>query len=73
MIMTLYAVVVMCILCYSCNKRSNLFQAVNGHLLFAHNILKQYIEIFHQLDIIVLYESIRRTLNANALAIKEAL
>lgn len=67
------AVAVMCMLCYACNERSNLFQAVNGHLSFAHNVPKRYIEIFHQLGIIVLYESIRRTLNANALAVKKAL
>lgn len=67
------AVAVIYMLCYACNERSNLFQAINGHLSFAHNVLKRYVKIFHQQGIIILYESIRRTLNANAHAVKEAL
>ncbi len=56
---------------YSCNKWLNLFQAVNSHLLFTYNILKQYIEIFHQISIIMLYTSIRHSLNINILVIKK--
>lgn len=67
------ALAVICMLCYACNEHSNLLQAVNGHLLFVHNISKRYIKIFHQLGIIALYKSICRTLNANALAVKEIL
>ncbi len=40
-------IAILYMLYYGCNKRLNLFQATNSHLLFTHNILKQYIEVFY--------------------------
>ena len=41
------AVVVTCMLYFACSERSNLHQMVNGQLSFAHNVPKQYTEIFY--------------------------
>lgn len=66
-------VVVLCMLCYAHSERSNLLQTVNSQLLFAHNMPKQYIEIFHQMDLIVSYESFQHSLSTNAISVKKSL
>ena len=46
-----------------------MFQRVIGYYAFSGNILKWSVESFYQIDIIVLYESIRRGLQVNAAAV----
>ena len=48
-----------------------MFQRVIGHYVFSGNILKRSVEFFYQMSIIVLYESIRRSLQVNAAAVME--
>ncbi len=67
----LISVVSLLLLCYGQNERSNIFQRVIGHYVFFGNISKQSIESFHQIGIIVSYESIRRGLQVNATAVIE--
>ena len=54
----LISVVSLVLLCYSQNERCKIFQRVIGHYAFSSNIPKRSIESFHQIGIIVLYESI---------------
>lgn len=58
------AIAVLCMLCYGRSKRFNLLQAANGNFSFAHNVSKRFVEIFHQIGMV---------LKANALAVKESL
>lgn len=46
------------ILCYAQNKRSKFVQKVNTQFAFANNILKRFIESFHQIDYLISYESL---------------
>ena len=48
-----------------------MFQRVISYYAFFSNILKWSVESFHQMGIIVLYESIRRGLQVNAVAVIE--
>lgn len=66
-------VAVLYMLYYTCNNQSNLFHAVTGYLSFAHNVFKQYVEVFYLLSIIILYNFIRQSLNSNALIVKNIL
>ena len=54
---------------YSCSKRTNIFQIMNGHFLFANHVPKQVIESVHQLSIVVSNETIQRALQVNVWAI----
>lgn len=45
----------------------------NGQLSFAHNVPKQYIEIFHQMDLIISYKSIQCSLSINTITVKKFL
>lgn len=70
---SLIAVVALCLLCYAQSEKSNIFQATAGHAAFAHNIPKRAVETFHQMGLLVSYESIRRALAANANAVEAEL
>ena len=48
-----------------------MFQRVIGHYAFSANMPKRSVESFHQMGIIVSYESIRRGLQVNAAAVME--
>ncbi len=65
------SVVSLALLCYGRNERSNMFQRVIGHYAFSGNISKRSVESFHQMGIIVSYESIWRGLQVNAAAVME--
>ncbi len=67
----LISVVSLALLCYGRNECSNMFQRVIGHYAFSGNISKRSVESFHQIGIIVSYESIRRGLQVNATAVME--
>ncbi len=67
----LISIVSLALLYYGWNKRSNIFQRVIGHYTFSDNISKRSVESFHQIGIIVAYESIWRGLQVNATAVME--
>ena len=69
----LVAVVCLSMLCYARNERSNIVQRVNGQFAFANNVPKRFVEAFHQMGMIVSYESIRRGLNINAKAVMDTI
>ncbi|MCJ1465390.1 hypothetical protein MMC07_004008 [Pseudocyphellaria aurata] len=60
-------------LAYAHSKYSNYYQVIMGYHVFASGVKKRTMETFHQLGHMVLYESIVRALNANALATQELL
>lgn len=62
----LIPVICFSILCYACNKHSNIMQRVTGQFVFAHNLSKRFVKAFHQIGLMMLYESICRGLNINA-------
>lgn len=66
-------VIYLLMLCYACNKRSNMMQRVVGQFVFAHNISKRFVKAFHQMGLMVSYESIYRDLNINAQAIMDTI
>lgn len=66
-------IVVLYMICYTHSERFNLLQMANGQLLFAQNVLKQYIKIFNQMSIIVLYKSIWCSLSTNIITMRESL
>ena len=68
---TLISFVSLTLLCCGRNKRFNMFQKVISHYAFFGNILKRSIESFLQMGIIVLYESIWRSLQVNDTAVIE--
>lgn len=67
----LIAVVSLAMLCYARSERSNLVQRVNSQFAFANNVPKQFVESFHQMGILVSYESIRCGLQTNAKTIMD--
>ena len=67
----LISIVSLALLYYCQNERSNTFQRVIGYYVFSGNILKRSIKSFHQIYIIVLYESIWRGLQVNTIAVIE--
>lgn len=62
---TLIATICLCILAYSKNKYNNLLQMVARYIAFAHNMFKQYVEIFHKMNILVTSKTIHCPLKAN--------
>lgn len=48
-----------------------MFQKIISYFVFSSKILKHFVELYHQIGIIVLYESISRGLQINAKAIIE--
>lgn len=46
---------------------------MNTQFDFANNVPKRFIELFHQMGILILYESLRRGLQSNAKGIMEAI
>lgn len=48
-------------------------QKINTKFAFANNVSKQFMELFHQMSIFVSYESLCRSLQANAKAVIEAI
>lgn len=69
----LIAVVALAILCYAQSERCNLVQRVNAQFAFANNVPKRFVELFHQLGLIVSYKSLRRGLQSNAKAIMDSI
>ena len=67
------AIVCLSMLCYAQNKRSNILQKVNGQFAFANNVPKRFVKAFHQMGMIVLYESICRDLNINAKVVMDTI
>lgn len=65
----LVSIISFCLLSYSCSKRTNLFQMLNGHFLFANHVLKRALESLHQMGIVVSSETVCRALQVNAKAI----
>ncbi len=47
---TLIVVVALGILCYAQSKWSNIVQRVNIQFAFANNVLKRFVESFHQIS-----------------------
>ena len=56
----LISIMTICLLSYSCSKRTNIFQMMNGHFLFAKHVPKRAIESLHQLGIVVSNKTIQR-------------
>ena len=69
----LVAVVALCMLCYGCNKRSNLLQTIIRYFAFANNVPKRCMEVLHQMGLFTSYEQILRTLRANKVAVETSL
>ncbi len=69
----LVAVVALLMLCYIRSERFNIVQRVNTQFAFANNVPKQFVELFHQMDTLVLYESLCHGLQANVKAVMEAI
>ena len=67
------ATVSLCMLCYSRNQQSNVLQMIAGYFAFADNVSKCMVEIFHRMGIMVVYETVRRALQFNAVAVLEEL
>lgn len=67
------AVVCLSMLCYAWNKRSNILQRINDQFAFANNVTKRFVEAFHQMGMIVLYESICRGLYINAKVVMDTI
>ncbi len=68
---TLIAVVALEILCYAQNKCFNIMQRVNIQFTFANNVPQRFIESFHQICLLVSYESLHHSRQANAKAVME--
>lgn len=66
----LVATVALYMLSYARNKQSNVFQITNGYFAYAHNASKRMVEVLHCIGLLVIYETICRALQLNALAIK---
>ena len=62
-------IMTVCLLSYFYSERTNIFQMMNGHFLFANYVAKRAIESLHQLGIVVSNETIWRALQVNAWAI----
>lgn len=58
------------VLTYAGNERSNIIR-VGGQFAFASNVGKRFVEAFHQIGILLSYESVRKALQANVDAVKE--
>lgn len=69
----LVSVVCLSMLCYARNERSSMMQRVGGQFAFANNVPKRLVEAYHQMGLIVSYESIRRGLNVNAKAVMDTI
>lgn len=65
----LVSIIACCVLSYSRSERTNLFQMMNGHFLFANHVPKRTIEFLYQMGLVVSNETIRRALQINARAI----
>ncbi len=65
----LVAIIFLCVLSYSRSKRTNLFQILNRHYLFANHVPKRTMESLHQMGIVVSSETVWRALQVNAQAI----
>lgn len=48
-------------------------QRINGQFAFANNVPKRFVEAFHQMGMIVSYESICRDLNINAKVVMDTI
>lgn len=70
---SLIAIIALYLLCYAQSEKSNIFQAITGYAAFAYNIPKYAVETFHQMGLLVLYESIRRAFTSNADAVEAQL
>lgn len=55
---TLVIIVALSILYYAQSEQSNIIQRVNTQFAFANNILKRFVESFHQMGTLVSYESL---------------
>ncbi len=69
----LIATVTLCMLCYAKNQRSNILQVTASYFAYADNTIKRMIENLYCIGFFVTYETIRRALQANALAINKKL
>lgn len=58
-----------CLLSYSFNKKTNLFQIINEQFLYANYIFKKAIKSYHQIGLVVSIETIQRFLQINTWAI----
>lgn len=65
----LVSIIACCVISYSWSEKTNLFQMINGHFLFANHVPKRTIESRHQISLVVSNETIRRALQVNARAI----
>ncbi len=64
-------VVNLALLCYGQNEHSSMFQRAISYYVFSGNLSKRAVESFHQMGIIVLYESIRHGLHVKLIAVIE--
>ena len=65
----LIAIISFCIIAYARNKYVNLLQMVTGYFLFAHNVSKRGVEVYHKMGLVVSYKTVWRALIANRQAV----
>ena len=63
----------LCMLCYSRNQLSNVLQMTADYFAFANNASKRMVKVFHQMGIMVVYETVQRAFQVSATAIIEEL
>lgn len=69
----LVAVVALSMLYYAQSEHFNIIQKLNTQFAFTNNVPKRFVESFHQMSTLVLYESLRCGLQANAKAVIETI
>lgn len=55
------------------SEQSNVLQMTTGYFAYADNASKRMVEILHRMGLLVTYETVRRALNGNALAVSNEL
>ena len=60
-------------LCYAKNQRFNILQVTAGYFAYADNTTKRLVENLHCMGFLVIYKTVKRAFQANALAINKEL
>lgn len=58
---------------YTWNKYANLLQIVTNYFSFVYNISKRKVEVYHKMDLLVLYKIVQQALNVNRQAVLKML
>ncbi len=69
----LIATVALCMLYYTKNQRSNILQVTAGYFAYTDTTTKCMVENLYRMGFLVIYETIKRALQANVLAINKEL